>query len=156
MSYELIKLDVLDDVHLKFTYKMLCFRYSKEYINLSNSVLPSYNDHVLFLTKNTYFCFYLMSYKNYIFGEIFIDKDYNIGIYQDKEVLKEIIKNKTEKLHSPFCEPLLDKIVVIHNIKFLKTSININNIPSIMCAKKLNFKEVSRENNYINFERSFL
>ena len=72
-------------------------------------------------------CFYLLSYNNYIFGELFIDNEKNLGIYQDSSVIRQIIKNKTENFHSPFCEPLLNEVVKKHSIKYLKTSININN-----------------------------
>lgn len=144
-------LDVENKIHLDFTYEMLKQRASKDFIEITikKFKMPSFEEHVNYLKENiiNYKFFYLIFYKDIPFAEIFINKSYELGIYQHFTNLKKI-RNTTSHIRSKNDNVVLydifHKILKKHkaDTPYILGRINANNTLSINGIKKLGFTKL--------------
>lgn len=145
--YRLIPLNTKNKFHRYFTYSLLKDKYNNDNIIINSALLPTFEQHIKTLNEFPFHCFYLISFMNIIYGEMFVDKNMKFGIYTKRSRFKKIlrlykehplIKNRNLTISNiPF-----ELMIKAHpEIKKLYADININNSLSILGAEKLEFKK---------------
>ncbi|OLC93033.1 MAG: N-acetyltransferase [Thaumarchaeota archaeon 13_1_40CM_3_38_6] len=74
-----VTLKEISEDDLQFLYKLLKQRDPNA--NISHKVMPSYDEHVKFVTSKPYSKWYVMHYKKQKIGSIYLTKQNEIGIF---------------------------------------------------------------------------
>lgn len=143
MNINIIPLDVDNKQHVDFTYEIL-----KERTKCTGSCivpfhLPSYEDHVINLKSSGYICYYILSYRNIMYGVEYVDRSYRYAIYYIRGMLKSIVRQYKDdpEIKSKEYRAVLVLLLERHpEIKQLTAEINVANSVSFEGAKRLGFK----------------
>jgi len=144
-------LDVENKIHLDFTYEMLKQRASKDFIEITikKFKIPSFEEHVNYLKENiiNYKFFYIIFCKNIPFAEIFINKNFELGVYQHFSNLKKIRKQNTHLRSQPnnvVIHDIFHQIIKKHkaDVPYIIGKINTINTLSIKGIQNLGFSKL--------------
>jgi len=140
IKISLIKIDLENIEDQKFLYEILKFRYSKSnIINVKykcSSNLPSFEDHVKYITSGKYKIFYKINFGDITIGSVYVDKrDINGTIIIPSKLKKALKKYKDKDLEiskMPISALIHFNLFKLHpEIETHYASVNPNNILSI-------------------------
>ena len=80
----MIKLKSVSKNDYRFLYNLLKERDSKT--NISHKKMPTYNEHVNFVSSKPYTCWYIIEYNGKKSGSIYLSKNNEIGIFLKKSL----------------------------------------------------------------------
>ena len=80
----MIKLKSVSKNDYRFLYNLLKERDSKT--NISHKKMPTYNEHVNFVSSKPYACWYIIEYNEKKSGSIYLSKNSEIGIFLKKSL----------------------------------------------------------------------
>jgi hypothetical protein len=78
------------DAHIRALYELL----KNRKFNISNQILPDFNEHKSFVLNNPYRAWYLVEVNNLFVGTVYLLKDNCVGIYvegNDQFIIKKIV-----------------------------------------------------------------
>jgi hypothetical protein len=127
IGVSMIKLKSVSKNDYRFLYNLLKERDSKT--NISHKKMPTYNEHVDFVSSNPYTCWYIIEYNGKKSGSIYLSKTNEIGIF-----LKKSLQGKN--IGRTSLELLIKKNL---KSKYL-ANVSPKNKKSIKFFKKNNFK----------------
>lgn len=158
-DFKIIKLDCFDSIHISFTWDVLLERYKKQNINLTDNKIPTFNEHKANLARKSYKFYYIIQYKDIMYGIIFLNQDLTIGIYTLSKSLKNIIKlykSDLRDLKTSIINPCFDQIIELHksSIPYIISKINTNNVYSINLAKQLGSIELYKTETMVVLKRT--
>lgn len=85
----MIKLRVVSKLDYRFLYNLLKERDSKA--NISHKKMPTYDEHVDFVSSKPYSCWYIIEYDGKKSGSIYLSKNNEIGIFLKKSLQEKNI-----------------------------------------------------------------
>lgn len=134
----LIKLDNRNPAHQNFSYELQKERYKNQDINIEGFGLPkcpTFSEHLSFLERNQYRCYYIYMENFTYVGVIYIKDEHEICIF--------IQKRFWGKRYGEKClEAFLKRLEAVGE-QICTATVNVNNRPSNHLFSRLGFKHVA-------------
>jgi RimJ/RimL family protein N-acetyltransferase len=124
--------------HLNFLYRVYAQRYESDIINIYDTPMNTFGEHVKFLRGRKYKYSYLLTDFNVILGVVFVEEDGEIGIFIDK--------SERGKRYGPL---LITYVMRMHPDNYYYAKVHPKNTASNVMFENLTF----RKNIYPNYFR---